>query len=253
MYLLYLDESGLHASPYFVLAGLAVFETQTGPMSSEVDRLLNRYFVASAHVGPLRATTVRSGSKPPWDQLSQNSRWSLLDEAYEVIRNSHAALFGVAIEREWLPAGEDEYLFAIESVARRFEGYLQRRSGEESAPQRGIIVAAESPFRQRIETLALRIQQEGTRWGDVRNLAEVPLFSSAANSRMLQLADLCANAIHARYATGHTLHFDRIAARFDASDGVVHGLWHASMDFQTCSCPACLTRRIADPDSPLGF
>ena len=248
MYLLYLDESGLHASPYFVLAGLAVFETHTGPLSSEVDHLLNRYFQAPARVEPLRATAVRSGSKPPWDQLSQSSRWSLLDAAYEVIRNSSAVLFGVAIERAWLPTGEDEYLFAIESVARRFDGYLERRACAESVPQRGIIVAAESPFRQRIETLALRIQQEGTRWGDVGNLAEVPLFSSAANSRMLQLADLCANALHARYVTGHARHFDRIAAQFDATDGVVHGLWHASRDYQTCPCPGCLTRRIAGQD-----
>ena len=253
MYLLYLDESGLHASPYFVLAGLAVFETQTSPLSSQVDRILDHYLPIPARTEPLRATAIRTGSKPPWDQLRQHRRWSLLDEAYEIIRDSHALLFGVAIEREWLPAGEDEYLFAIESVARRFDGYLERRSRVESAPQRGIIVAAESQFRQRIETLALRIQHEGTRWGDVGNLAEVPLFTSAANSRMLQLADLCANAIHARYATDHTRHFDRIAARFDASDGVVHGLWHASKDYQTCSCPGCLTRRIADPDSPLGF
>ena len=245
VYLLYLDESGLHSSPYFVLAGLAVFETHTGPLSSEVDRVLDHYLPALARVEPLRATAVRSGSKPPWMQLSQGRRWSLLDEAYEVIRNSHAVLFGVAIERTWLPAGEDEYLFAIESVARRFDGYLQRRACVEAVAQRGIIVAAESQFRQRIETLALRIQQEGTRWGEVGNLAEVPLFTSAANSRMLQLADLCANAIHARYATGHARHFDRIAARFDVTDGVFHGLWHASRDYQTCPCPGCLTRRIA--------
>ena len=245
MYLLYLDESGLHSSPYFVLAGLAVFETHTGPLSSKVERVLDHYLPAPTRVEPLRATAVRSGSKPPWTQLSQGCRWSLLDEAYEVIRNSRAVLFGVAIERNWLPAGEDEYLFAIESVARRFDGYLQRRAGVEAVAQRGIIVAAESQFRQRIETLALRIQQEGTRWGDVGNLAEVPLFTSAANSRMLQLADLCANSIHARYATGHARHFDRIAARFDVTDGVFHGLWHASRDYQTCPCPGCLTRRIA--------
>ena len=237
MYLLYLDESGLHSSPYFVLAGLAVFETHTGPLSSEVERVLDHYLPAPTRVEPLRATAVRSGSKPPWTQLSQGCRWSLLDEAYEVIRNSRAVLFGVAIERNWLPAGEDEYLFAIESVARRFDGYLQRRAGVEAVAQRGIIVAAESQFRQRIETLALRIQQEGTRSGEVGNLAEVPLFTSAANSRMLQLADLCANAIHARYATGHARHFDRIAARFDVTDGVFQSLWHASRGLPNLPMP----------------
>ena len=167
---------------------------------------------------------------------------------YEVVRNSRAVLFGVAIEREWLSAGENEYLLALESIVKRFDEYLRRQSRLQSDPQRGIIIVAESQFRQRIETLALRIQQQGTRWGEVWNLAEVPLFTSAANSRMLQLADLCANAVHGRYATGHARHFDRIARRFDASDDVVHGLWHASRDYQACLCPGCLTRRIADQD-----
>ena len=40
MHLLYVDESGLHQGPYFVLAGLAVHETQTHPLSSVVDDLL---------------------------------------------------------------------------------------------------------------------------------------------------------------------------------------------------------------------
>ena len=111
MYLLYLDESGLHESPYFVLAGLAVYETQTHPLSTTVDRLLSDYLSAHEQSEPLHATQIRSGAKPPWDQLSQSRRWSLLDTAYEVIRNSHAILFAVAVEREWLSEGENEYLY----------------------------------------------------------------------------------------------------------------------------------------------
>ena len=171
-----------------------------------------------------------------------------LTKAYEIIRNSRAVLFGVAVERGWLSTGENEYLYALESIARRFDEFLRRQYRLESDPQRGLIIVAESQFRQRIEALALRIQQQGTRWGEIWNLSELPLFTSAANSRMLQLADLCANAVYARYATGHARHFDRIAPRFDASDRVFHGLWHASRDHQTCTCPGCLTRRIANAD-----
>lgn len=248
MYLLYLDESGLHGSSYFVLAGLAVHETQTHPLSSEADHILIDNLPAHAHSEPLRATAIRAGTDPPWNELDRPHRFSLLDQAYEVIRNSRAVLFGVAVEREWLSTGENEYLYALESIAKRFDGYLRRRYRLESDPQRGLIIVAESQFRQRIEALALTIQQQGTRWGEVWNLSELPLFTSAANSRMLQLADLCANAVYARYATGHTRHFDRIAPRFDASDGVFHGLWHASRDHRTCPCPGCLTRRIANAD-----
>ena len=248
MYLLYLDESGLHQGPYFVLAGLAVHETQTHLLSSAVDSLLEASLPLHARSQPFRATAIRAGAKAPWDQMERGLRYGLLDEAYEIIRNSGAILFGVAIEREWLPPGENEYLFALESVARRFDGCLQRIYRLESSQQRGIIIVAESHHRERIETLALRIQQQGTRWGELVNLAEVPLFTSASNSRMLQLADLCANAVHARYATGHARHFDRIAPRFDASEGTIHGLWHASQDHKTCLCPGCLSRRIAGGD-----
>ncbi len=139
MHLLYLDESGLHQSPYFVLAGLAVYETQTHPLSTTVDQLLSDYLPEDVQSEPLRATQIRSGAKPPWDQLRQARRWSLLDEAYEVIRNSHAVLFGVAVEREWLSTGENEYLYALESIARRFDGYLRRLYRLQSDPQRGII------------------------------------------------------------------------------------------------------------------
>lgn len=244
MYLLYVDESGLHQGPYFVLAGLAVHETQTHRLASAVENLLHSRLSSQAQAEPLRATAIRAGADPPWNQIDRRDRHGLLDEAYEILRDSGAVLFGVAIEREWLRPGENEYLFALESIARRFDGCLQRLSRLESDQQRGIIIVAESQFRGRLETLALRIQQQGTRWGELWNLAEVPLFTSASNSRMLQLADLCANAVHGRYATGHARHFDRIAPRFDASDGIVHGLWHASRDHQSCLCPGCLSRRI---------
>lgn len=248
MYLLYLDESGLHGGPYFVLAGLAVHETQTLPLSAAVDSLQETHLSSHAQAEPLRATAIRAGADPPWDKIERERRYALLDAAYEVIRNSQAILFGVSIEREWLPPGENEYLFALESIARRFDGGLRRRNRLESNQQRGIIIVAESQFRERIESLALRIQQQGTRWGELLSLAEVPLFTSASNSRLLQLADLCANAVHARYVTGHTRHFDRVAPRFDATDGIVHGLWHASRDRPTCLCPGCLSRRIVGND-----
>ena len=76
------------------------------------------YHPAQERVEPSRARAVRSGSKPPWNHLSQDRRWSLLDEVCEVIRNSHAVWYGVAIERDWLPTSEDAYLIAIESAAR---------------------------------------------------------------------------------------------------------------------------------------
>ncbi len=70
-----------------MLAEPSVYETQTHPLSSTVDQLLSSYLPAHVQSEPLRATQVRSGAKPPSDQLKQARRWSLLDEVYEVIQN----------------------------------------------------------------------------------------------------------------------------------------------------------------------
>lgn len=90
-------------------------------------------------------------------------------------------------------------------------------------------MVAESQFRERIETLAIKVRREGTRWGELYNLAEVPLFTPAANSRILQVADFCANAVHGRYEGGFTRHFDKIIGKFAADDGVIHGLAHSRL------------------------
>jgi hypothetical protein len=37
---------------------------------------------------------------------------------------------------------------------------------------------------------------------------------------------------------------DIIASRFDEVDGVIHGLCHKHADRLTCTCPACLSRRL---------
>ena len=54
-------------------------------------------------------------------------------------------------------------------------------------------------------------------------------------------------------------HLDHKAAeakpawRFDATDEIVHVVWHASRRCESCPCPKRLTRRIAGPDNALDF
>ncbi len=53
-----------------------------------------------------------------------------------------------------------------------------------------------------------------------------------------------AYAVFRRYQAGDAQYFDRIASKFDAEDGVVHGLAHKELGNAGCMCPACLSRRI---------
>ena len=245
MYLLYLDESGQHGGGYFVLAGAAIFERQVYWVGGQVDKLQSQYLPGETSKVEFHATEIRAGRTAPWDRLDQKTRFALLDEVYDRIAASDLVLFGVAIERAWLKPGDDAYAFAFESLVSRFDSFLRRKYQEQDEPQRGIVIIAHSEYTRRIETIALKMREAGTRWGDLTNLPEIPLFTQAANSRLLQVADFCANAIHGRYEGGYGRAFDKIVRLFDQCEGQLCGLGHFSRDFSYCCCPACLSRRIA--------
>jgi len=245
MFILYLDESGQHGGGHFTLGGVAVHERQTYWLAQQVEKLQKQYLAEQDEPMEFHASAIRGGAEEPWCRLNHRERYALLDDTYQLIAESHVTLFGIAIERAWLFEERNEYAYAFESLTKQFDHFLRRKYRDEDDPQRGLIVVAESEFRRRIETLAMRIRKEGTRWGELRNLAEIPLFTSSANSRLLQVADFVANAVFGRYEGGYTRQFDKIVPRFDQNEGVYYGLWHYCGDHRECSCPACLSRRMS--------
>lgn len=84
----------------------------------------------------------------------------------------------------------------------------------------------------------------------IRNLADTPLFVDSRASRVIQLADHVAYAVFRRYQSGDTQYLDRIAAKFDAEDGIVHGLAHKELGNPNCMCIACLSRRTGEGRKP---
>ena len=247
MFILYLDESGYHnEAEYFVLAGLAVFEREVHWFAQDLNALQQRYFPGTTepiefHASPLRAARDEQ-AHPPFDQLSRDQRRQLIADIYQIIRNRQGVLFGEAIEKAWRP-NQDHYAIAFEDLVSRFDLFVRRYNRGEQYEHRGIIAVAESTYRTNLEVLGEQFRGGRTRWGAVHTLAEVPFFLPAKNTRLLQLADFCANAIYGRYNSGLTRDFDIIAPRFDREDGRIHGLVHLSSDYE-CQCPACLSRRV---------
>ena len=250
MFVLYLDESGFHSSAnYFVLAGLAVFERELHWYAQDMDALQTRYFPElqeplEFHASPMRARDEHV--RPPFDKLNRDQRRELIDGIYQIIRSRQGVVFGVAIEKAWRP-NEDHYERAFEDLVSRFDLFVRRYNATANQGEhRGIIAVAESTYRQNLEVLGERFRGGSTRWGAVRTLAEVPFFLPARNSRLLQLADFCANAIYGRFNSGLTRDFDMIAPRFDMEGGRVHGLVHLTNDSQ-CVCLACMSRHSIGP------
>lgn len=246
MYILYLDESGTHEeATYFVLAGLAAFEREIYWYAQDLDALQQRYFPNIQESIEFHASSLLarddSSVPEPFNQLSREQRRQLLFEIYQIIRNRRGILFGVAIEKAWC-VKEDPYARAFEDLTSRFDLFLRRYNSETGEEQRGLLAVAESSYTRNLEILGERFRGGSTRWGQIRTIADVPFFLPAKNTRMLQLADFCANAIYGRYNSGLTRNFDIIATRFDRDQGRIHGLVHLTKDHQ-CQCMACLSRQ----------
>ena len=252
MYILYLDESGTQGgeASYFVLAGLAVFEREIHWYARDLDDLQKEYLPQETEPVHFHATQLRAlqGARvaPPWDQIASERRHELRGRIYDVIRNRRGVAFGCAIEKAFASSrGEDPYERAFEDLTSRFDLFLSRVNqqaildGKEE--QRGLIVLAESSYRRAIGHLARRLQAGGTRWRQLHNVTDIPLFAPARETRLLQCADFCSNAIYGRYHRGLTRDFDKIAPKFDQEGGVVHGLVHLTMD-SDCACVACFSR-----------
>jgi hypothetical protein len=247
MYILYLDESGTGSdTSYFVLAGLAVFEREIYWYAQDVDTIQKNYlpdidYAVEFHASPLRQR--ESDRVPePFNSLTFEQRRQLIKDMYQIIRNRRGVLFGVAIEKAWC-VNEEPYERAFEDLTSRFDLFLRRinaTAGEHE--QRGIIAVAESSYRRNLEVLGERFRGGSTRWGQLRTISDVPFFLPPKNTRLLQLADFCANAIFGRYNSGLSSDFDIIAPRFDRDETRIHGLAHLTRDHE-CQCPACISRQ----------
>lgn len=247
MYILYLDESGAHAEArYFVLAGLAVFEREIHWFAQDLDLIQTRYFPDIEKPIEFHASALHTPpdkTPEPFNRLTRDQKRELSAAIYGIIRNRRGILFGVAIEKAW-HKHEEPYSLAFEDLTSRFDLFLRRYNAKNSPDreeQRGLVAVAESNYRDNLEILGERFRGGSTRWGGIHAIADVPFFLPAKNTRLLQLADFCANAIYSRYHTGYTRDFDIIAPRFDREENRIHGLAHLTNDYE-CQCLACQSK-----------
>ena len=245
MHIAYLDESGTHKEArHFVVASLVVFERNTHHLAREMDQVQAKYFSELEEPAFFHASSIRApeGRVPePFNSLSPAGRAELFSDVYQIISNSHARIIAIAMEKDYVVS--DPYERGFEEIVSRFDMLLSRIHRDLGEDQGGLIITAESSYRNNLESLARKIANEGHRWGSVHNLADIPYFAPAKNTRLLQLADFVSNAVFSNYETGHSLHFNQIAPRFDQEGGRIHGLVHMTRNRDECFCPACVQHR----------
>ena len=239
MHLLYLDDSGSVGNAtdrHIVLAGISVFERQSHWFSKRLDNIAARVWPASPNI-EFRGTDILSGKKH-WRGLPQQQR---IDAYKDVLRtlgtSNQVTLFGAVIHKAAIsPADPMEYAF--EHVCNRFDRFLGRLH-KAANTQRGLIILDESSYETSLQGLAKNFRTKGHSWGQLYNLADVPMFVDSKATRLIQYADLVTHAVRRYYEYGDATYFDLFKHKFDAVGGVVHGLVHYKPQGMQCNCHCC--------------
>ena len=246
MYVLYMDGSGSVKNPgehYFILAGIAVFERSIYHLIGKADEFVSSLNLGGSDEIELHGSAIAGGRERPWKGLPRAARLQIIENGLRVLSESHWSVraFAVAVHKE-ARSPHDPVEYAFEEICNRFNLFLARLFRTEEEKHRGLVVMDRSHCEETLQELARDFRVRGTRWGQLRNLAEVPLFVDSRASRLVQISDLLSWAVWRRYEHGDTRYFDRIANRFDKEGGVFHGLVHYRPPDEDCLCLACLSR-----------
>lgn len=273
MYLLFVDESGTHgASHAFVLGGLAVHEGDAQRLQTQIDRVVAE---GLGRIPPnldeyeLHASEMRNAKKPSvglskqqsiWASVDRNIRHDILAAAYDLIARFEPtderlplATFGVVLDRRFRSDGtkDEREQFAYEVLLNKFDVMLKATRQRHSLQNRGLVI------HDRRVVVERDIQEWTTGWrrsagniGQLRNLADVPLFADSRATRLLQMADLVAYALYRKYAPGlaDARAFEAIYPTFHRSEDALHGCVHYTPSFGAgeCDCDPCLERLRVD-------
>ncbi len=246
MHLLYLDDAGSANNPnedYLVLGGVSVYESQAHWITTQLDELAETIHPADPYRVEFHASEIYGRRTVPWRGMSREEAQGVITAVLEVLRRSYesARAFACAVHKASYP-GEDVMALAFEDICSRFDRYLGRLR-ESGDRQRGLLILDESAHKTTLQKMARDFRTLGTQWGVIRNLADTPLFIDSRASRVVQLADHVAYGVFRRYNAHDTRYFDVMAEKFDAEDGIVHGLSHKQKNDPRCMCIACLSRR----------
>lgn len=246
MYLLYLDDAGSPGNvkeEYFVLGGICVFETQVDFLSRELDKLATPYSKNPEDV-EFHASVIFSRREEPWKRLSADDARGVLKSVLKVAAESYetAALFACAIRKQDFPQ-HDPVELAFEDLCQRFDIFLQRKK-QQGEQNRGVVILDRTTRETSLQRLSREFRKTGTRWGSLKHITDTPFFVDSKASRLVQIADHVAYAVFRRYHCGDAQYLDIVAHRFDQQDNVYHGLVHKRLGSNTCTCPACLSRRV---------
>lgn len=271
MYLLFVDESGTHGGSHaFILGGMAIHEDDAAQLQTDLDQLVIRHLgkvPLNLEEYELHAAELRNAKKPKmtgranqpssvWSFEDRQMRLDLLDEAYKVVTEFEPSnqlcpptFFGVVLDRDFHQdwSVQEREQFAYEVLLNKFDVMLKILRVDMGLPNKGLVIHDRRVIAERdIQSWTAGWRLAAGRVGQVRNLADVPLFADSRASRLLQVADLVAYSLYRRYDPDRleTKHFQVLWSTFEEGSRELHGCVHYTPNFGSgsCLCEPCSAR-----------
>lgn len=125
----------------------------------------------------------------------------------------------------------------------RFNKLLELRFKREDK-DKGLLILDKSGRDKRVRALVNEFSEQGTKRGYLGNIIDTPYFADSAHTRMLQLADFVAFAVHRCINRNDCIHLelirDRAARGWDGGcRGPIVGLSHIRGADPSCRCRMC--------------
>lgn len=249
MHLLYLDDSGSVENKneeYVILGGISVHESTAHYVTNKMDSLAESIDPSNPDEVEFHASEIFARRTHPWNGLNKDDARGILKSVLKIFADTYdsAKAFACAVHKPSF-TGKDPMETSFEELCNRFDIYLSRLKADGEI-HKGIIILDESTYETTLQKLAISFRHRGTRWRNIRNLADIPFFVDSKACRLVQMADHVAYAVFRRYNAGDAAYFDIISPKFDHSEGIIHGLVHKYYDKHECMCPACLSRKMAE-------
>ena len=125
----------------------------------------------------------------------------------------------------------------FEEVISGFNSFLVENY-KYSSGNKGLIIIdknREETYKQLLDTF----QAQGTKYGYLANIIDIPYFARCTDTPMLQLADLCSYALFRHYEKQDNTYLNMISDRiYKNAEGKMFGLKHITNN-NNCDCLSC--------------
>lgn len=189
MYVIYLDESGdpnaWSKQNHFIIGGIAIHEGQIRRLSNVLDDVQAEFFPGISVPLKFHAVDINSG-RDRFRSICKSVRQRMLETVNDEIAKTaypNAVLFATAMHISSVRHAEQALRDTFQDIAQRINTFLLRFH-HQGTPQKGLLIIDRSQSTEsRYRILIADFRGEGTEYGYLDNIVDIPYFSQSSDSR----------------------------------------------------------------------